>query len=98
MLKAIDQVIRVDDRIYEGESFFVAQLSKVIGFDRQLFDMAREMDMADALAILREMPDRKKETLARMLSEAAAADGKVDERELKTIYQIFRDAGVDFEP
>lgn len=97
VLKAIDQVLRVDDRIYEGESFFISQLSKVVDFDRKLFDEARGMKMEDAIRTIRDMSADKKEALALMLREAANADGKVQEEELKTIYDIFSRAGVDFD-
>ena len=97
VIKAIDQVIRVDDRIYEGESFFISQLSKVVDFNKELFDRAREMNLADAIEALKTMPEEKKRVLARMLSEAAGADGRVDEEELQVIYRIFREAGVKSE-
>jgi uncharacterized tellurite resistance protein B-like protein len=97
VLKAIDQVLRVDDRIYEGESFFISQLSKVVDFDRELFEKARELKLDEAVDILRDMPSYKKEALAVMLNEAANADGKVQEEELRTIHDIFSRAGVDFE-
>ena len=97
VLKAIDQVLRVDDRIYEGESFFVSQLSRVIDFDREIFERAGKMELDDAIKVLRDMPDHKKEALAVMLNEAANADGKVQEEELRTIQDIFSRAGVDFE-
>ncbi|MEJ2584809.1 MAG: TerB family tellurite resistance protein [Robiginitalea sp.] len=97
VLKAIDQVLRVDDRIYEGESFFLSQLSKVVNFDRELFVKAREMKLEDAIRTLRDMSEDKKEALAGMLNQAANADGKVQEAELKTIYDIFSRAGMDFD-
>ena len=97
VLKAINQVLRVDDRIYEGESFFVSQLSRVVGFDRKLFEQARDMKLDEAIQILREMSEEKKEALAVMLNEAANADGKVQEEELRTIHDIFSRAGVDFD-
>lgn len=97
VLKAIDQVLRVDDRIYEGESFFVSQLSKAVDFDRKLFDKAREMKLEEAITALREMSEEKKETLAVLLNQAANADGKVQEAELKTIYDIFSRAGMNFD-
>ena len=97
MIKAIDQVIRTDDRIYEGESFFLSQLSKVVKFDRALFDKARLMSLDEAIEILKGMPDSKKEVLAMMLNQAANADGRVQEDELRTIHTIFTRAGVDFD-
>ncbi len=97
VIKAIDQVIRVDDRIYEGESFFISQLSKVVDFNKELFDRAREMDLADAREALKTMPGGKTRVGARLLSEAAGADGRVDEEELQVIYRIFREAGVKSE-
>jgi hypothetical protein len=97
VIKAIDQVIRTDDRVYEGESFFLAQLSKVVKFDRALFDKARQMSLDDAVEILKGMPDSKKEVLAMMLNQAANSDGRVQEDELRTIHKIFTRAGMDFD-
>lgn len=97
ILKAIDEVIRVDDRVYDEESLFIAQLSRAISFDRALFDQARAIEFKEAMAILKAMPPNKKETLATFLNQAANADGKVQEAELRTIYRIFHEAGVDFD-
>lgn len=97
VIKAIDQVIRSDEKIYEGESFFLSQLSKVIKFDRALFDQARKMTLDQAIDIIKGMSNKKKEVLAMMLNQAANADGRVQEDELRTIHNIFTLAGVDFE-
>jgi hypothetical protein len=97
VIKAIDQVIRTDDRVYEGESFFLAQLSKVVKFDKALFDKARQLTLEEAIEILKEMPDSKKEVLAMMLNQAANSDGRVQEDELRTIHKIFTLAGMDFD-
>jgi uncharacterized tellurite resistance protein B-like protein len=97
VIKAIDQVIRTDDRVYEGESFFLSQLSKVVKFDKALFDQARRMTLDQAIEILKEMPDKKKEVLAMMLNQAANSDGRVQEDELRTIHNIFTLAGMDFD-
>jgi uncharacterized tellurite resistance protein B-like protein len=97
VLKAIDQVIRADDRIYEGEAIFISQLSNILHFDADLFKKAREIELEEAMAILKVMPENKKEALARMLNEAANADGRVGEDELKAIYRIFSHIGINFD-
>jgi uncharacterized tellurite resistance protein B-like protein len=97
ILKAIDEVIRADDRIYEGEAIFVSQLANVMHFDADLFKEAREIESEEAMAILKAMPDAKKQALARMLNEAANADGRVGEDELRAIYRIFTRIGIDFD-
>ena len=97
ILKAIDQVIRADDRIYEGEAMFVSQLANVIRFDHHLYRKAREIDLDEAMAILKSMPNEKKEALAVMLNEAANADGRVGEDEMRAIYRIFTRIGLDFD-
>jgi uncharacterized tellurite resistance protein B-like protein len=97
ILKAIDQVIMADDKIYEGEAIFIAQLSNVVGFSADLFKKAREIDFEEAMDILGVMSLEKKEALAIMLNEAANSDGEVGEDELKTIYRIFTRIGIDFE-
>lgn len=97
ILKAIDQVIMADDNIYEGEAIFVSQLSNVMGFSAEIFKEARKVDFEEAMAILQFMSADKKEALAIMLNEAANADGRVGEEELKTIYRIFTRIGIDFD-
>lgn len=97
ILKAIDEVIRADDRIYEGEAIFVSQLANVMHFDADLFKEARGIESEEAMAILRAMPDAKKQALASMLNEAANADGRVGEDELRAIYRIFTRIGIDFD-
>ena len=97
ILKAIDQVIMADDNIYEGEAIFVSQLSNVMGFSAEIFKKAREVKLEEAMAILEVMSRDKKEALAIILNEAANADGRVGEEELKTIYRIFTRIGIDFD-
>ena len=97
ILKAVDQIVRADDKIYEGEAIFISQLANVVGFDAQLYKEARRVEVAEAMAILGAMPDAKKEALAVMLNEAANADGRVGDEELRTIYQIFTRIGIDFD-
>jgi uncharacterized tellurite resistance protein B-like protein len=97
ILKAIDQVIMADDNIYEGEAIFVSQLSNVMGFSAEIYKKAREVELEEAMAILEVMHPDKKEALAIILNEAANADGRVGEEELKTIYRIFTRIGVDFD-
>ena len=97
ILKAIDQVIMADDNIYEGEAIFVSQLSNVMGFSAEIFKKAREVELEEAVAILEVMSRDKKEALAIILNEAANADGRVGEEELKTIYRIFTRIGIDFD-
>ncbi|MGB5188668.1 TerB family tellurite resistance protein [Robiginitalea sp.] len=97
ILKAIDQVIMADDNIYEGEAIFIAQLSNVMGFSAEIFRKAREVELEEAMAILEAMSRDKKEALAIMLNEAANADGRVGEDELKIIYRIFTRIGIDFD-
>jgi uncharacterized tellurite resistance protein B-like protein len=97
ILKAVDQIIRADDKIYEGEAIFVSQLANVVGFDASLYKEARNVDLGEAMAILGAMPEAKKEALAVMLNEAANADGRVGDEELKAIYQIFTRIGIGFD-
>jgi len=97
ILKAIDQVIMADDNIYEGEAIFVSQLSNVMGFSAEIFKKAREVELEEAMAILEVMSGDKKEALAIILNEAANADGRVGEEELKIIYRIFTRIGIKFD-
>lgn len=97
ILKAIDQVIRADDKVYEGEAIFVAQLANALNFDALLYKKAREIDWEEAMGILEAMPGEKKEALSVLLNEAANADGRVGEDEMKAIFRIFTRIGIEFD-
>ena len=55
------------------------------------------MTRKEALAILGNMTDTKKRALGVMLREAASSDGRVDDEELKLIYGIFSDVGIEID-
>ncbi|WP_445383259.1 TerB family tellurite resistance protein [Robiginitalea sp. IMCC43444] len=95
IIKAIDEVLTIDDRIYEGEVFFIRQLSSILKIEMDMIREARKIDATQAMGILRALPEHKKNTLARLLNEAANADGKVAEQEIRLIYRILSDIGVE---
>lgn len=95
VLKALDEIILSDSKVYEGEAQFITQLSAVLGFSMNLIPEARDIEPGEALAILQNMSPNKKRALAVMLNEAASSDGRVDEEELRLIYGIFREVGID---
>ena len=95
VIKAVDEVIQIDEEVKKGEVKFMERLSETLVFDSDLLAEARRVEAAEALAVLRAMPDPQKQALARLLNEAANADGEVDEREIRFIYRVFAAAGID---
>jgi uncharacterized tellurite resistance protein B-like protein len=95
VIKAVDEVIQIDEEVKKGEVKFMDRLSETLAFDSNLLAEARQVEAAEALAVLRAMPDPQKQALARLLNEAANADGEVDEREIRFIYRVFTAAGID---
>ena len=95
VIKAVDEVIQIDEEVKKGEIKFMERLSETLVFDSDLLAEARRVEAAEALAVLRAMPDPQKQALARLLNEAANADGEVDEREIRFIYRVFAAAGMD---
>ncbi|SFR34108.1 Tellurite resistance protein TerB [Robiginitalea myxolifaciens] len=95
VLKAIDEVIQMDQEIKLGEVKFMDRLSEAMDFDPALVLEARRAEPAEAIAVLKAMPEPQKQTLARLMNEAANADGEVDEREIQFIYRVFNAAGID---
>ena len=95
VIKAVDEVIQIDEEVKKGEEKFMDRLSEVLVFDSELLAEARRVEAAEALAVLRVMPDPQKQALARLLNEAANADGEVDEREIRFIYRVFTAAGIE---
>lgn len=95
VIKAIDEVIRVDSKIRPEELDYMAQLSDVLDFDSDHILQAREVEPAEALAVLKAMPKDKQQSLVKLMTEAANADGEVDEMEIRFIYRVFSAAGIE---
>lgn len=95
VIKAIDEVIRVDDKIRPEELDFMEQLSDVLDFGSEHILEAREVEPAEAMAVLRAMPPEKQQSLVKLMTRAANADGDVDEKEIRFIYRVFSAAGIE---
>ncbi|MEJ2584804.1 MAG: DUF533 domain-containing protein [Robiginitalea sp.] len=95
LLKAIDEVIQMDDEIKPGELNYMEQLSEVMEFTSDHILEARDVEPAEAIAVLGAMPEEKQQSLIRLMTEAANADGEVDVREIQFIYRVFSAAGIE---
>lgn len=97
IIKAVDEVIRMDDMIDIGELDYLAHLAEALDFDTEQILQAREVEAIEAIAVIKVMPEEKKAFLMRSMTEAANADGEVDEAEIQFIYRIFTAAGISTE-
>lgn len=95
LLKAIDEVIQIDDQIKPGELSYMEQLSEVLEFTSDHLLEARDVEPAEAIAVLGAMPVDKQQALIRLMTEAANADGEVDVKEIQFIYRVFSAAGIE---
>ncbi len=94
VIKAVDEVIRMDDMLDVGELDYLSQLAEVLNFDAELLIQAREVEAIEAIAVIQVMPESKKAFLMRSMTEAANADGVVDEAEIQFIYRVLSAAGI----
>ena len=94
VIKAVDEVIRMDDMLDAGELDYLSQLAEAIDFDADLLIQAREVEAIEAIAVIRVMSESKKAFLVRSMTEAANADGEVDEAEIQFIYRVLAAAGI----
>ena len=97
IVKAIDEVIRVDGQVDPGEIELLRQLMTLLKFDRILVEEARKITAKECMMILKGMPDNKKHALAVMLNEMANADGNFNEKEYQLIFNILMEAGIKVE-
>jgi tellurite resistance protein len=95
ILKAVDEVLQMDQKIKLGEVNFLDKFATSIDFDLNDLKEVRKIEPAEAIAVLKVMPKPKKQALGRIMTQAANADGEVDEREIQFIYRIFSAAGID---
>jgi uncharacterized tellurite resistance protein B-like protein len=94
VIKAVDEVIRMDDMLDVGELDYISQLAEVMNFDAELLIQAREVEAIEAIAVIQVMPESKKAFLTRSMTEAANADGVVDEAEMQFIFRVMAAAGI----
>ena len=94
VIKAVDEVIRMDDMLDVGELDYLSQLAEVMNFDTDLLIQAREVEAIEAIAVIQVMPESKKTFLVRSMTEAANADGVVDEAEMQFIFRVMAAAGI----
>jgi uncharacterized tellurite resistance protein B-like protein len=97
IVKAIDEVIRVDGQVDPGEIELLKQLMSLLKFDRTLVEEARKITAKECMMILKGMPGNKKHALAVMLNEMANADGNFNEKEYQLIFNILMEAGIKVE-
>jgi uncharacterized tellurite resistance protein B-like protein len=97
VLKAVDEVIQIDEEIRPGEVRFMDQLCNDLACEKSLIKEARRVDAAESLAVLRAMPNPQKQLLARILNKASNADGVVDEQEIQFVFRIFTAAGIELD-
>ena len=95
IIQVVDEVIRVDSKIRPEELTYMEQMADVLEFNSGHILEAREVEPAEALAILKAMPGEKQQFLVRLMTEAANADGEVDEKEIRFIYRVFSAAGIE---
>lgn len=97
IIKAMDEVIHVDGTVYTSELKISNKLMRLLKFDKKLLEDAREVDSKEALLILGAMNASKKKTLALILDKVANADGKVHNKEINLILNIFENVGIKCE-
>lgn len=95
IIKAIDEVIMADGKVKPGEVTIMTKLAGIMRFDMGMLQEARRIDARECMSILKTMPPNKKHALNIMLTEAANADGRVDEKELRLIKGILETAGIE---
>ncbi len=93
IIKAIEEVILADGQIENAELDYMAQLMRILRFDKSLIKESRDITNKQFKSILKEMPDNKKHALTVLLSEMGSADGKLNKKERKLITKILKKAG-----
>ena len=67
VFKSVDEIIQLDEEIRPGEVRFMEELCESLRFEKAMLREARRVDAAQALAVLKTMPDPQKQALAKIL-------------------------------
>jgi uncharacterized tellurite resistance protein B-like protein len=95
IVKAVDEIILADGRIDKGEIAYLGQLMQVLDFDFDFVEQARKFNNRQAISVLQQMSEQKKQSLAIMLHEMANADGEIDDSEMNVLAAVFLAAGIN---
>lgn len=89
IIKMIDSVIIADDVIRHGETNFLNQLIRSIGFETNFLFHAKNLDYQEGILMLKEMSRDKKSMLREILHSVSKADGFIHKKETDLIAHIF---------
>ncbi|NNC71104.1 MAG: hypothetical protein HKN90_09815 [Flavobacteriaceae bacterium] len=95
IVKVIDEVITADGELDKDEVKYLKHLMKVLDFEFNFIQEARKFNSRQAMLILREMSEDKKNVVANVFSQMAGVDGDIDQNEIDIIITAFIEAGMD---
>lgn len=90
----VDAVILVDGQVHKGEIGAITQLMKIIDFDSNFIEQARNINIEQAFMLLIKMSDDKKKTLKAILEMIAISDGFVHRKETDLMARVFKSIGM----
>lgn len=93
--KALEELMKADEKIDKNEISYLAQIAQTIGFDVALIKQSREMNLQEAISALQGMTAEKKSILALMMHEMSKADGEISDSEIEVIASVLIAAGID---
>lgn len=91
--KSVGELIASDGKIDLQEILYLQQLKEAVWFDDKIIEQARDMDIDDTIIILREMTDKKKLILRRIVEEMINADWEAADEEIEVWNFILMAAG-----
>lgn len=94
VVHTLDLIIQVDGVVHQDELSFLNRLMTVLDFDTNFILQSRTIADTQVHSILKQMPEQKKENLAIILNELAAADGLVHQKETDFLLAIFKATGI----
>ncbi len=88
-VKMIYAMVKADGLVHPMEIEAVSKLMQILDFDSNHFQVAQNLELNQAIAILGKMTETKKDRLEQILKDLAKCDGFVHLKETDVLEGIF---------
>lgn len=95
LIKVVYNLMIADNEEDQSELNYWAQLKKDLRIDEAMIAAANQLEVKEALDILKMMPEAKKRVAATIISDMAKADGVFQEEEMPILTTMLLEAGIE---
>ncbi len=90
VVKIVTDLIKADGIFHTNEIGFFERFKRSIGFDIAMVETAEDLEVAEALAVLKKMDQASKSIFVELLEKLAEIDGQVHQTERRLLHATYK--------